>query len=196
MKDECNIELLGQSIDDAIGEAFDKTAKLIGLSYPGGAEIEREAVRGNENRFILPKPLVKEKNFNFSFSGIKTHINLLTKKNKIDKKFIQDLSASFQKNITDLLIEKLERGLERLKLYKANVKSLSVVGGVSNNKYLKKKLENFFINKNIEIYYPLKEMMIDNAAMIAWACYKNYNINRNNIYFKPQPRMAVKNKLY
>ena len=157
MKDEHNIELLGQSIDDAIGEAFDKTAKLIGLSYPGGAEIEREAVRGNENRFILPKPLVKEKNFNFSLSGIKTHINLLTKKNEIDKNFIQDLSASFQKNITELIIEKLERGLERLKLDKVNVKSLSVVGGVSNNKYIKKKLENFFINKDIEIYYPLNE---------------------------------------
>ena len=195
MKDERNIELLGQSIDDAIGEAFDKTAKLIGLSYPGGAEIEREAVRGNENRFILPKPLVKEKNFNFSFSGIKTHINLLTKKNKIDKNFIQDLSASFQKNITELIIEKLERGLERLKLDKVNVKSLSVVGGVSNNNYIKKKLENFFINKDIEIYYPLKEMMIDNAAMIAWACYKNYHIGKDDIYFKPQPRMDVRNKL-
>ncbi len=195
MKDERNIELLGQSIDDAIGEAFDKTAKLIGLSYPGGAEIEREAVRGNENRFILPKPLVKEKNFNFSFSGIKTYINLLTKKNKIDKNFIQDLSASFQKNITELIIEKLERGLERLKLDKVNVKSLSVVGGVSNNNYIKKKLENFFINKDIEIYYPLKEMMIDNAAMIAWACYKNYHIGKDDIYFKPQPRMDVRNKL-
>ena len=195
MKDERNIELLGQSIDDAIGEAFDKTAKLIGLSYPGGAEIEREAVKGDENRFILPKPLVKEKNFNFSFSGIKTHINLLTKKNKIDKKFIQDLSASFQKNVAELVIEKLERGLERLKLYKVNVKSLSVVGGVSNNKYIKKKLENFFINKDIEIYYPLKEMMIDNAAMIAWACYKNYHIGKDDIYYKPQPRMDVRNKL-
>ncbi len=196
MKDECNIELLGQSIDDAIGEAFDKTAKLIGLSYPGGAEIEKEALGGDENRFILPKPLVKEKNFKFSFSGIKTHINLLTKKNKIDKKFIKDLSASFQKNITELLIEKLERGLERLKLDNKNIKSISVVGGVSNNKYIRKRLENFFINKNIEIYYPLKEMMIDNAAMIAWACYRNYHVNRSNIYFKPQPRMEVKNKLY
>ncbi len=196
MKDESNIELLGQSIDDAIGEAFDKTAKLIGLSYPGGAEIEKEALGGDENRFILPKPLVKEKNFNFSFSGIKTHINLLTKKNKIDKKFIKDLSASFQKNIAELLIEKLERGLKRLSLDKEDIKSISVVGGVSNNKYIKKKLENFFINKNIEIYYPLKEMMIDNAAMIAWACYKNYHVNRSNIYFKPQPRMEVKNKLY
>ena len=126
MKDENNLELLGQSIDDAIGEAFDKTAKLIGLSYPGGAEIEIEAIGGDENRFILPKPLVKEKNFDFSFSGIKTHINLLTKKNKIDNKFIKDLSASFQKNISELLIEKLENGMKILKSDKQNVKSISV----------------------------------------------------------------------
>ncbi len=195
MNDENHIKLLGQSIDDAIGEAFDKTAKLIGLSYPGGAEIEIEAQDGDENRFILPKPLVKEKNFDFSFSGIKTYINLLTKKNKIDKKFIKDLSACFQKNITEILIEKLERGLKRLELDKQYVKSISVVGGVSNNKYIKNKIENFFVNKNIEIYYPLKEMMTDNAAMIAWACFKNYNINKHDIYFKPQPKLSVHNKL-
>ena len=195
MKSENEIELLGQSVDDAIGEAFDKTAKLIGLSYPGGSEIEQQALKGNEDKFVLPKPLVKEKNFNFSFSGIKTNINLLTKKNKIDKKFIQDLSASFQKNITELIIEKLERGLERLKLDKVNVKSLSVVGGVSNNKYIKKKLENFFINKDIEIYYPLKEMMIDNAAMIAWACMKFYKKDRNDLFFKPMPRLRVRSVL-
>tara|TARA_B100001057_G_C22773440_1_gene920607 strand:- start:542 stop:1552 length:1011 start_codon:yes stop_codon:yes gene_type:complete len=195
MRDENNIELLGQSVDDAIGEAFDKTAKLIGLSYPGGAEIEKEALGGDENRFILPKPLVKEKNFNFSFSGIKTHINLLTKKNEIDKNFIKDLSASFQKNITELLIEKLERGLERLILDKKNVKSISVVGGVSKNKYIKNKMENFFIKKNIEIYYPLKEMMIDNAAMIAWACMKFYSKERNDLFFNPEPRLSVRSVL-
>ncbi len=195
MKDGKNIELLGQSVDDAIGEAFDKTAKLMGLSYPGGAEIEKEAIDGDENRFILPKPLVKEKNFNFSFSGIKTHINLLTKKNKIDNKFIKDLSASFQKNITELLIEKLERGVERLKFNKKNIKSISVVGGVSNNKYIKKKIESFFTYRNIEIYYPLKEMMIDNAAMIAWSCMKNYNNERNNLFFKAKPRLSVRSIL-
>ena len=195
MKDKDNIELLGQTLDDAIGEAFDKTAKLIGLSYPGGAEIEREAVGGNENRFILPKPLVKEKNFNFSFSGIKTYINLLSKQNIIDEKFIKDLSASFQKNITEILIEKIERGLERLISENKNVKSISVVGGVSNNNYIKKKLENFFINKDIEIYYPLKEMMIDNAAMIAWACMKFYKKDRNDLFFKPMPRLGVRSVL-
>ena len=85
MKSENEIELLGQSVDDAIGEAFDKTAKLIGLSYPGGSEIEQQALKGNEDKFVLPKPLVKEKNFNFSFSGIKTNINLLTKKIRLIK---------------------------------------------------------------------------------------------------------------
>ncbi len=195
MKNENEIELLGQSVDDAIGEAFDKTAKLIGLSYPGGSEIEKQALKGNEDKFVLPKPLVKEKNFNFSFSGIKTNINLLTKKNKIDKKFVEDLSASFQKNITEILIEKLERGLKRLSSENKNIRSISVVGGVSNNKYIRNKIENFFIKKNIEIYYPIKEMMGDNAAMIAWACMKFYKKDRNNLFFKPMPRLGVRSVL-
>ncbi len=195
MKSENEIELLGQSVDDAIGEAFDKTAKLIGLSYPGGSEIEQQALKGNEDKFVLPKPLVKEKNFNFSFSGIKTNINLLTKKNRIDKKFVQDLSASFQKNITEILIEKLERGLERLSSENKNIRSISVVGGVSNNKYIRNKIENFFVKKNIEIYYPIKEMMGDNAAMIAWACMKFYKKDRNDLFFKPMPRLGVRSVL-
>ena len=195
MENENKIELLGQSVDDAIGEAFDKTAKLLGLSYPGGSKIEQQAFRGNEDKFILPKPLIKEKNFNFSFSGIKTSVNLLTKKNEIDIKFIEDMSASFQKNITEILIEKLERGLERLSSEDNNVKSISVVGGVSNNKYIRSKIEDFFIKKNIEIYYPIKEMMGDNAAMIAWACMKFYNKDRNDLFFKPTPRLEVRSVL-
>ena len=143
----------------------------------------------------MPKPLVNEKNFNFSFSGIKTHVNLLTKKNKIDKKFVKDLSASFQKNIAELLIKKLEKGLERLISDGKIVKSISVVGGVSKNKYIKNKIENFFINRNIEIYYPLKEMMIDNAAMIAWSSMKFYNKEKNDLFFKPKPRLSVRSVL-
>ena len=195
MESENEIELLGQSVDDAIGEAFDKTAKLIGLSYPGGSEIEQQALKGNEDKFVLPKPLVKEKNFNFSFSGIKTNINLLAKKNKINKKFVEDLSASFQKNITEILIEKLERGIKRLSSENKNIGSISVVGGVSNNKYIRSKIENFFIEKNIEIYYPIKEMMGDNAAMIAWTCMKFYKKNRDDLFFKPMPRLGVRSVL-
>ena len=80
MQSSNEIRLLGESVDDAIGEAFDKTAKVLGLGYPGGLQIEKRASDGDENFFILPKPMFKEKNFNFSFSGIKTYINLLTKK--------------------------------------------------------------------------------------------------------------------
>ena len=195
MENENKIRLLGQSLDDAIGEAFDKVAKLLGLPYPGGSEIEKAALNGNDEAFILPKPLLKEDNFDFSFSGLKTHINLLIKKNNIDKNFIRDLSASFQKNISDLLIEKLQKGLDRLANINIEIASISVVGGVSNNKYIRNKLENFFINKDIKIYYPIKEMMGDNAAMIAWACLKFYNKNKNDLFFKPKPRLSVKNIL-
>ncbi len=195
LKNENHIELLGESVDDAIGEVFDKTAKLVGLSYPGGSQIEREAENGNENKFILPKPLVKERNFNFSFSGIKTHINILTKKNKIDKKFIEDLSASFQKNMSEILIEKIKKGLERLQNDKIIINSISVVGGVSNNNYIRKKLKNFFSKNSIEIYYPIKEMMGDNAAMIAWACIKFYDKTKGDLFFKANPRLTIRNIL-
>ncbi len=195
MLSEKKIKLLGSTVDDALGEAFDKTAKLINLPYPGGVEIEKIAKNGNENFFILPKPLVKENNFNFSFSGIKTHINLLIKKNIVDENFKRNLSASFQKTISDILISKLENGLKNLKNKKTDIKSISVVGGVANNKYIRNKIENFVANKSIKIYYPIKEMMSDNAAMIAWACIKNFKKKKINIHFKPRPRMDIEKLL-
>ena len=195
MENEKKILLLGESLDDAIGEAFDKVAKLIGLSYPGGPQIEIKAKLGDENFFQLPKPLVNEKNYDFSFSGIKTHINILTKKNNIDDKFINNLSASFQKTISDILISKIDICLLKLKSKNILIKSLSVVGGVANNKYVRNKLEQLLTKNNLEIYYPLKDMMSDNAAMIAWACIKNYKNKNSNIFFNPEPRMKVNEEL-
>jgi len=195
MQSSNEIKLLGGSVDDAIGEVFDKTARLIGIGYPGGLEIEKRAETGDENFFVLPMPLTKEKNFNFSFSGIKTHINLLTKKNKVDDIFIDNLSASFQKTMSEIIITKIKTALMILKERGIVINSISVVGGVSNNRYIKRKLKDFIDKKNIELYYPLKEMMSDNAAMIAWACIKNYNKEKNDIYFKPQPRMKINEKL-
>ncbi len=195
MKSSKEVKILGTSVDDALGEAFDKTAKLIGLNYPGGIEIEKLAKEGNENFFILPKPLVNEENFNFSFSGIKTHINLLVKKNKLDDYFVRNLSASFQKTIVDIISSKLITGLDILNQKKIQIKSISVVGGVANNKYIRKKLENLFDQKKIKLYYPIKEMMGDNAAMIAWACLKNYKEEKNDIFFKPSARMKINENL-
>ena len=195
MKSSNEIRLLGESVDDAIGEAFDKTGKILGLGYPGGLQIEKRASDGDENFFILPKPMAKEKNFNFSFSGIKTYINLLTKKNKVDDIFINNLSASFQKSVSEIIITKIKTGLIILKEKGIVINSISVVGGVSNNKYIRKKIEDLVDKYNIELYYPLKEMMSDNAAMIAWACIKNYNKEKDDIYFKPQSRMKINEKL-
>ncbi len=193
MKNEKKIELLGETVDDAIGEAFDKTAKILGLSYPGGAEIEKKGVLGNENAFLLPKPLINENNFNFSFSGIKTHINLLSKNNKLDETFINNLSASFQKTISEILITKISKGINLLNNNGIIINSMSVVGGVSNNEYIRNRIEKYFNNKKIKIYYPIREMMGDNAAMIAWACIKNYNKNKNDLYFRANPRMKIEN---
>jgi len=195
MKNNKEIKLLGESLDDAIGEAFDKTAKLLGLNYPGGAEIEKMAKEGDDNYFDLPKPIVNEKNFNFSFSGIKTYINILAKKNTLDLKFIRNLSASFQKTISEIILIKLINCLDFLNNKRISIESISIVGGVANNKYIRKKLNNVFDQKKIKLYYPIKEMMSDNAAMIAWACMKNYKIEKNNIYFKPQPRLKINENL-
>ena len=186
-----DIQLIGETIDDAIGEAFDKVAKILGLSYPGGPEIEKKALTGKENSFKLPQPLINEDNYNFSFSGLKTSVNLIAKKNIIDESFIKNMSASFQKCVGDILTLKLNKVIS--KLYKKNTKnlSISIVGGVANNDYLKKCFKNIEQRENIKFVYPTRYMMNDNAAMIAWATIlkhrKNYDLN-----FKPNPRLTIK----
>ena len=192
MKNNNEIKLIGESVDDAIGEAFDKTAKLLGLGYPGGSEIEKMAKDGDELYFDLPKPMINENNLNFSFSGIKTHVNLMVKKNVNQNKFVNNLCASFQKTMVEIIINKLDKCIELFNKKKTFIKSISIVGGVANNKYIRKNIENLFEKKKIKVYYPIDEMMSDNAAMIAWACYKNYKKQKHNVLFKPDARMKVK----
>ena len=191
LKNYNDIKLIGETIDDAIGEAFDKVAKILGLSYPGGPEIEKKALEGNENSFKLPLPLINEDNFNFSFSGLKTSVNLIAKKNIINKSFIKDMSASFQKCVATILTFKLNKVIREL--YKTNSKglSVSVVGGVANNDYLKKYFKNIEQKETIEFIYPPKQMMNDNAAMIAWATILKHRHN-HDLNFKPNPRLTVK----
>ena len=183
------ITLIGETIDDALGEAFDKIAKILGLSYPGGPEIEKKALEGNENSFKLPQPLINKDNFNFSFSGLKTSVNLITKKNIVDEAFIKDMSASFQKCVGEILTFKLNKVIK--KLYKNNKNlSVSVVGGVANNDYLKKCFKIIEEKETVEFLYPPKYMMNDNAAMIAWATILKYK-NTHNLDFKPSPRLVI-----
>ena len=191
LEDDNKIKLLGESVDDAVGEVFDKVAKLMGMSYPGGAEIEKNALLGDENFFKLPRPLINDETLNFSFSGIKTHINILIKKNHVDEKFKKNLCASFQNTILDILIKKTEKAVNILSNKNLNIEQISIVGGVINNKYIRDNFENRFKKYKIKILYPLKEMMSDNAAMIAWACFKNLKKNNANINFKIDPRLKI-----
>ncbi|MDC0161891.1 tRNA (adenosine(37)-N6)-threonylcarbamoyltransferase complex transferase subunit TsaD [bacterium] len=189
-KNSENIILLGESVDDAVGETFDKVAKILNLKYPGGPEIENYARKGNEYLFKLPTPKLKDKSLNMSFSGIKTAVNLLVKKNNIDRQFITDVCASFQNCISKVLINKLTQTINYLKKRSIDIQSISVVGGVSNNEYLKKKITNFTYRNNIEIYFPIKDMMSDNAAMITWAGIIKQKKNID-IFFKVNPRLEI-----
>lgn len=185
--------LLGETLDDAIGEAFDKVSKLLGMNYPGGPEIENAAKNGDDMAFDLPHPLKDSKELNFSFSGIKTAISLIVKNKKIiDEELKSNISASFQNIVSDILIKKFNTTLKYLKNQNVNIAQLSLVGGVAANKFIYNKLEKECLKNNIEIMLPPKNMLSDNAAMIGWACIKKlYNNNINDLYFKENPRLTL-----
>lgn len=189
LKNINEISLIGETVDDAVGEAFDKVAKILGLPYPGGPEIEEKAKYGDAEAFDLPQPLTKEDNLNFSFSGLKTSINLISKKNDINNIFIKNISASFQKCISEILIIKLNKAIEKLRQPNDKDFSVSIVGGVANNHYLKNNFEKLR-SDNLKIFYPPSFMMSDNAAMIAWLTLLKYS-KINEIGFKANPRLEV-----
>ena len=186
--------LLGETIDDAIGESFDKVAKLIGLEYPGGPLIEKLAIDGDSKSFKLPHPLEFKKNLNFSFSGIKTSVNLLVKNQiKLNKKIKSNIAASFQKKIIEILIKKTELALENLKKQKYDIKDIAIVGGVAANKGIKKSLRKFSQINNHRLIFPPLKLCGDNAAMIAWVCLQHHKMGiESDLEFKPNPRLSIK----
>ena len=158
-------ELLGETVDDAAGEAFDKTAKLLGLPYlPGGPALAKRAAQGDPKRFHFPRPMLHQKNFNFSFSGLKTHVREFVQKYpNQDEQFISDVAAAFQEAVIDTLITKCKRALDWTRS-----EQLVVVGGVSANQCLRNALETLVEEKNINVFYPALEWCTDNAAMVAY----------------------------
>ena len=190
-------KLLGETLDDAIGEAFDKVAKLLKMPYPGGPEIEKKAKKGDEKSFELPHPLKQKKSLNFSFSGIKTAVNLIVKKqNKIDEKFKYDISASFQKTIMDIIEFKINLSIKYLKNQNINISQISLVGGVASNQYIYKKVKKIANNYSCSVVVPPKYMLSDNAAMIGWACIQKYQKEPiSDLYFEENPRLQIVNNL-
>jgi N6-L-threonylcarbamoyladenine synthase len=161
---------LGTTIDDAAGEAFDKTSKLLGLGYPGGPEIERRALEGDPKRFDLPRPLRGTEGCHFSFSGLKTAVRRTVETlGTLADKDIADLSAAFQTAVGDVLVERTTNAMAEFRRLHSGPKTLVIVGGVAANAYLRGRFETLCRNQGFELTAPPPFLCTDNAAMIAWA---------------------------
>ena len=183
---------LGTTIDDALGEAFDKTAKLLGIEFPGGPMIEEWAKKGDENYFKLPKPILKKGGCNLSFAGLKTAVLRTTKKIK-NKKEKYHLAASFQKTINEILYEKTKIAMEEYLKDKKNITNTFVIaGGVASNLSIRKNLIKLAEKKNFISVFPPLNLCSDNAAMIAWAGIERYKINLiDNLEFPSKARWPL-----
>ncbi len=167
-EDHISYEILGETVDDAAGEALDKAAKMLGLGYPGGPVIERLAEDvGNKDFYKLPRPMIKTQDLNFSFSGLKTSFYYMLKKMSDEEKSkkVKELASSFQEAAFDAVLIKLERAIKQ-----TGIKNIVVGGGVIANQYLRKKLRVLIKKHNGEIIFPpYKYLCTDNAAMIGIA---------------------------
>lgn len=157
-------QLLGESIDDAAGEAFDKTAKLLGLDYPGGAALSRLAEKGDPTRFVFPRPMTDRPGLDFSFSGLKTFAANTVAQNPHDEQTRCDIAYAFQAAVVDTLAIKCQRALNE-----TGLKRLVIAGGVSANKQLRKRLGELMHKLGGEVFYPAPQFCTDNGAMIAYA---------------------------
>lgn len=158
-------EVLGSTRDDASGEAFDKVAKLLGLGYPGGPEISKWAERGNPEGIELPRPMLQEKNFDFSFSGLKTAVlRKVQEQGAISEAFVADMSASFQEAVVETLVTKMMRAAQEVK-----PKTVTLVGGVSANTRLREVLAQACEQEEVTCVIPERKYSTDNAVMIGVA---------------------------
>ena len=173
VKDYFKSELLGETMDDAAGEAFDKVAKMLGVGYPGGPLVDKFAAKGNAKAVKFPRPYLEEGSHQFSFSGLKTSVLYYLRKVGFDKtanvneQFIADVCASFQAAVVDVLIDKL---LTAAKKY--DVKDIAMCGGVSANSELRRRLETEAKINHLHLFIPKLDFCTDNGAMVAQAGYE------------------------
>lgn len=174
---------LSSTIDDAVGEAFDKTAKLLGLDYPGGPAVEAAAVNGRENRFQLPRPLLGKPGLDFSFSGLKTAVrrvaeDCVAKRGALHADDVADICAGFQQAVGDCLIDRTEQALKAFMIrHDSERPTLVVAGGVAANRYLTARLRALAAEHNAALEAPPMALCTDNGAMIAWAGLERLIIN-------------------
>ena len=187
--------LLGETLDDAAGEAFDKTAKLLDLGYPGGPALAKLANNGNPNRFKLPRPMMNSDNLEMSFSGLKTAVLTLVRQTgnsyNIDEQTKADIAIAFQKAIVDVLVAKSIAALK-----KCGYQQLVIAGGVGANQELRDNLKEKAEKIGAKVYYPPLEFCTDNGAMIAFAGAKRIEAGAafdNGVDFTVRPRWDLEN---
>jgi N6-L-threonylcarbamoyladenine synthase len=168
VRDYCRYELLGSTLDDAAGEAFDKVAKFLEIGFPGGPVVDRLSAQGNRKAFGFPRPMLRSKTYDFSFSGLKTAVINMFKGQVAHGERLpaEDIAASFQEAVVDVLVGKTVRAVEEL-----GISAISVTGGVSANRRLRTVFQETCRRKGQDVYFPELKMCTDNAAMIAVAGY-------------------------
>ena len=183
---------LGTTIDDAVGEAFDKTAKLLGIEFPGGPRIEEYAKKGNPNKYELPKPIINKGGCNLSFAGLKTAVLRVTKQIKTDQEKY-DLAASFQKTVEEILYKKSKVAFKEFKNINRDRDNVFVVaGGVAANKKIREVLIKLCEEENFNAIFPPINLCGDNAAMIAMVGLEKYKKKQfDNLDYPAKPRWAL-----
>src|SRR5471032_1169125 len=179
---------LGTTIDDAVGECFDKTAKLLGLGFPGGPAVEKAALGGDPMRFALPRPMWRKPGCDFSFSGLKTAVRQTIEKLPAgDTQAVADLCASFQRTVGDVLADRCANALAQ-----AHATTLVVAGGVAANLYLRGRLETLAAAHGARLVAPPIKLCTDNGAMIAWAGLERLRLGQSDaLDFRPRPRWPL-----
>ena len=187
VKAKGDYEIIGQSQDDAVGEAFDKVGKLLGLPYPGGPHIEKLALNGNPKAYDFPRPMIHSNNLDMSLSGLKTAVLYTVQKvEEINNHIKADIAASFQKAVTDVLIAKIKKTMNQ-----TNRSDVIIAGGVAANKYIRKEFKELENTLNIRVYYPDLKYCGDNAAMIAFVGSMMTTTKEKNIKSKVRARWPL-----
>lgn len=186
-------KLLGQTLDDALGEAYDKVAKMLGLAYPGGPIVEKLALDGDRHRFNFPKPLHGRDGCDFSFSGLKTAVKRQVDDiDDVTDKDIADICASFEYCVGEILTNRLKNAFNEIKKILPDCKTLVLAGGVAANKYIRKILEEIADKNQFALMAPPLDLCTDNGAMIAWAGMERFRLNlTDNLDFNPKARWPL-----
>jgi N6-L-threonylcarbamoyladenine synthase len=190
---------LGTTVDDALGEAFDKTAKMLGLGFPGGPEVEKAARNGDGSRFSLPRPMKGREGADFSFSGLKTRVRQTIEglpPGDLKDQDVADLCASFQAAVEDVLADRTANAIETFRSLHPETSlsspALVVAGGVAANDAIKKRLRVLAAEKGFQFVAPPPNLCTDNAAMIAWAGIERLKLGMTDDFdFKARPRWPL-----